>query len=56
MIVQKKVKTVCNLYGLSGCGMELRIQDGKVVEVRGDKEHPENRGALCPKGRAIKIA
>jgi anaerobic selenocysteine-containing dehydrogenase len=51
---QKVIKTVCNLCGLSGCGMEITVQDGKVVEVRGDKDHPESRGVLCPKGLAMK--
>lgn len=51
---QKVVKTVCNLCGQSCCGMEVVVKDGKIVEVRGDKEHPENRGALCAKGRAAK--
>jgi anaerobic selenocysteine-containing dehydrogenase len=50
---QKVVKTVCNLCGLSGCGMETTVQDGKVVQVKGDKDHPENRGALCPKGQLV---
>jgi anaerobic selenocysteine-containing dehydrogenase len=50
---QKVVKTVCNLCGLSGCGMEITIQDGKAVGVKGDKEHPESRGVLCPKGHAV---
>jgi anaerobic selenocysteine-containing dehydrogenase len=52
-MAQKTIKTVCNLCGLSGCGMEITVQDDKVVGVRGDKDHPESRGALCPKGRAV---
>jgi len=48
----KTAKTVCNLCGLCGCGMEVTVQGGKAIEVRGDKDHPENRGALCAKGRA----
>jgi anaerobic selenocysteine-containing dehydrogenase len=52
-MAQNTVKTVCNLCGLSGCGMEITVQDGKVVGVRGDKDHPESRGALCPKGGAV---
>jgi anaerobic selenocysteine-containing dehydrogenase len=51
-VTEKRVKTVCNLCGLSGCGMEVTVVDGRAVAVRGDKEHPENRGALCAKGRA----
>jgi anaerobic selenocysteine-containing dehydrogenase len=52
-MTERTVKTVCNLCGLCGCGMEVTVRDGKVVQVRGDKDHPENQGALCPKGRAI---
>jgi anaerobic selenocysteine-containing dehydrogenase len=52
-MTERTVKTVCNLCGLSGCGMEVTVKDGKVVKVEGDKDHPENRGALCTKGRAI---
>jgi anaerobic selenocysteine-containing dehydrogenase len=52
-MTERTIKTVCNLCGLSGCGMEIVVKDGKVVKVDGDKDHPENRGALCAKGRAI---
>ena len=48
----KSVKTVCNLCGLCGCGMVVTVQDGRATEVRGDEDHPENRGVLCAKGRA----
>jgi anaerobic selenocysteine-containing dehydrogenase len=50
---QRTIKTVCNLCGLSGCGMKIAVQDGKVVQVKGDQDHPENRGALCIKGQAV---
>jgi len=33
--------------------MEITVRVGVAVEARGDKDHPENRGALCPKGRAV---
>jgi anaerobic selenocysteine-containing dehydrogenase len=51
-VTKRTVKTVCNLCGLSGCGMEITVRDGRVVEIKGDRKHPENRGALCAKGRA----
>ena len=51
---QKVVKTVCNLCGLSGCGMEITFQEDRIVEVKGDKDHPESHGVLCPKGLAMK--
>ncbi len=32
--------------------MEIGVRDGLAVTVRGDDEHPVNRGRLCPKGLA----
>ncbi|MEI6891152.1 MAG: nitrate reductase [Pontiella sp.] len=43
------VKSVCG-YCSVGCGMLLGVKDGKIVSVRGDKDHPVNEGDLCPKG------
>ncbi len=38
------------------CGMEVLVEDGCIKKVRGLKEHPLNRGRLCPKGaRAIEL-
>ncbi len=31
------------------CAMVFDIEDGKVVGVRGNKEHPMTRGGLCVK-------
>jgi formate dehydrogenase (coenzyme F420) alpha subunit len=35
------------------CGMNLTLENGIVVRVEGDKEHPVSKGHLCPKGRAV---
>lgn len=35
-----------------GCGVLVRVKDGEVVEIKGDPDHPNNKGALCPKGFA----
>jgi anaerobic selenocysteine-containing dehydrogenase len=32
--------------------MVVTVKDGKAVKVEGDIDHPESRGALCPKGKA----
>lgn len=45
------VKSTCG-YCSVGCGMQLGVRHGKVVGVRGDPDHPVNRGKLCPKGLA----
>ena len=43
------VKTTCG-YCSVGCGIEIGVRDGAAVAVRGDPDHPVNRGRLCPKG------
>lgn len=46
------IKTACGLCTM-GCGMEVHITDGKIVKTQGIREHPLNKGFLCPKGRAV---
>ena len=41
-------KGVCRFCG-TGCGMEIGLRDGKVVDVKGDK-YAHNKGRLCIKG------
>ena len=48
---ERTVKTVCSIC-YSTCGVLARVKDGKVVEIKGDPDHPNNRGSLCPKGLA----
>jgi formate dehydrogenase (coenzyme F420) alpha subunit len=45
----KYVPTICPYCGV-GCGMNLVVQDEKVVGVEPWKRHPVNEGKLCPKG------
>jgi anaerobic selenocysteine-containing dehydrogenase len=35
------------------CGIEVDVQDGRVVEVRGDRENPYSQGFICVKGRQL---
>ena len=43
------VATTCG-YCSVGCGMFVGVRDGRAVSVRGNPDHPVNRGLLCPKG------
>jgi assimilatory nitrate reductase catalytic subunit len=43
------VATTCG-YCSVGCGMFIGVKDGRAVSVRGNPDHPVNRGMLCPKG------
>ncbi len=48
----KKYFTGCALCYHS-CGVEVTVEDGKVVKVEGQKSHPVNKGMLCPKGETM---
>lgn len=37
-----------------GCGVVLTVQDGRVVKVEGDPEHPISQGRLCVRCLDIK--
>ena len=45
------VKSVCP-YCAVGCGQDVYVTDGKVVQIEGDPDSPVSRGRLCPKGSA----
>ena len=45
----KWVATTCG-YCSVGCGMLVGVKEGRAVSVRGNPDHPVNRGVLCPKG------
>lgn len=48
----RMVKTTCQLCHLA-CGMNVYLEDGRIVKVEGMPEHPLNQGFLCPKGEAV---
>ncbi len=43
--------THCDIC-LAACGMEVEVEDNRILSLRGDKDHPLTRGFLCPKGMA----
>src|ERR671912_3027750 len=48
-IPDRWVSTTCG-YCSVGCGMFIGVKAGRAVSVRGNPDHPVNRGMLCPKG------
>ncbi len=44
-----RVRTTCPRDCYDTCGIEARVQDGRIVRVSGDPEHPVSRGTLCGK-------
>jgi formate dehydrogenase major subunit len=45
------VKSICP-YCAVGCGQDVYVKDGKIIQIEGDPESPVSRGRLCPKGSA----
>ena len=43
------VRSTCGYCGV-GCGLYIGVKDNDPVYVKGDPDHPVNRGTLCPKG------
>ncbi len=48
-----ETSTICP-YDASGCGFIVAAQNGKVVNIEGDPDHPINRGAACAKGASMR--
>lgn len=48
----EKKKTVCVLCA-NNCGLEVEVENNRIVKVRGDKDNPRTEGYLCRKGANI---
>lgn len=46
------ISTVCANCAQSTCGMDVYVDEGKIVGIKGTKNHPYNQGYLCSKGLA----
>jgi anaerobic selenocysteine-containing dehydrogenase len=44
-------KTFCRFCHVF-CGLEVDVEDNRVIAVRGDQDNPVSEGYTCPKGRA----
>jgi len=36
----------------AGCGLHVRVREGRPVKLEGNPDHPINQGALCARGQA----
>ena len=48
---EQVVKTTCKLCD-QDCGINVYVEEGRIVRVEGMAEHPVNKGLLCRKGMA----
>jgi len=54
--LKKKIgeKTTICPYDASGCGFIVATENGRVVNIEGDPDHPINRGGGCAKGASMR--
>jgi len=45
-------KTACVLCG-NGCGLEVQVENNRIIKVRPDKDSPNSEGYVCRKGMNI---
>lgn len=48
--IETWIQSVCQACP-GGCGILVRVVDGKAVKIEGNPAHPVNRGRLCPVGQ-----
>jgi anaerobic selenocysteine-containing dehydrogenase len=48
---RQTVQTLCRMCD-DRCAVNVYLEDGKIVDIDGYKDHPWNRGRLCVKARA----
>lgn len=49
----KVFHAACPLNCWDSCGFKVTVEDGKVVKVEGDAEHPITKGKICGRGRML---
>jgi anaerobic selenocysteine-containing dehydrogenase len=47
------IRTACPLDCWDCCGMIAHVEDGRLLKVEGDPDHPVTQGTLCGKGRKL---
>lgn len=50
--MKSTVKSTCCYCGV-GCGILIETENDQITGVRGDPDHPANRGRLCTKGATL---
>ena len=50
--VKKSICTICD--PTTQCGLDVHVQDGKIIKIEGTKENPHSAGTLCSKGAATR--
>ena len=50
---RRTIRTMCPMNcHPTLCGMLVSVEDGQLIEIKGDKENPDSQGFLCVRGQA----
>lgn len=52
--MKRETKSTCCYCGV-GCGVIIESEGDRIVDVRGDPDHPANFGRLCTKGATLHL-
>jgi anaerobic selenocysteine-containing dehydrogenase len=52
MTARVTYRTYCRIC-IAACGLEVDVEDGQAIAVRGDAAHPLSAGYTCSKGRSL---
>lgn len=52
---KQETKSTCCYCGV-GCGVIITTEDKKIIDVKGDPNHPANFGRLCTKGSTLHLS
>ena len=50
----KQIRTICPWWACpsyDGVIATVDVANNKIIKMEGDKDHPQSRGYICPKGR-----
>lgn len=50
----REIKSTCCYCGV-GCGVIIKTENDKIIDVKGDPDHPANYGRLCTKGSTLHL-
>lgn len=48
----REILSACPLDCFDACSLVAQVENGKIIAVRGNKDHSVTKGMICPKGRA----
>ncbi|WP_059171623.1 molybdopterin-dependent oxidoreductase [Bacillus sp. FJAT-27445] len=47
------VKSACPLNCWDSCGFQVTMENGRVIKIDGDPDHPITKGKICGRGRSL---